>query len=261
MPGGAPLEEVPLEQLASPEGALLEAPPARASPLQQRGYSRLHVTPAVTRAGATSAPSLVRRKVSNHSSSAYLTAIATDGALSEFLELGLYTTVALLDIAQDTYGAESAVKYAYATTNVQSCSVGEKFEVIANTSKQAIALPAKLEWKATSEKEVAILKTNNVCTLLTATSAPTRYKIIGSRWGTRPRPTTSARDGPLCWGGGIFRVSTAAARSPPTADSRASAWYWRSRWTTSWSAGNSTTTMRFLKSNVMEEVYVKMAPS
>ena len=153
----------------SPEGAPLEAPPTGASPLQ-RGHSRLDVTIAATRAGATVVRSLLGRKVSNHSSFAYLTAITTDGALSEFRELGLDTMAALLYIAQDTYKAKSAVEYAHATINVQSCSVGEKFEIIPNTFEHAMTLPAKLEWKAASIKEVASLKKNNVYTLLTATS-------------------------------------------------------------------------------------------
>ena len=110
MSGGAPLKEVPLEQPVSPHGTPSEALPAGAARLQQRGYSRLDVTPVVTRAGAAAARSLLGRKASNRSSSACLTAIATDGAPSEARGLGLYTTAALPDIAHETYGAESAVE-------------------------------------------------------------------------------------------------------------------------------------------------------
>ena len=50
------------------------------------------------------------------------------------------------------------MEYACATTNVQRYSVGEKMEVIPNTFKEAMTLPAKAHWKAASDKEVASLK-------------------------------------------------------------------------------------------------------
>ena len=43
-------------------------------------------------------------------------------------------------------------------------------------------LPAKTQWKAASDKEMASLKKNNVYTLLPVTSVPAGHKIIGSRW-------------------------------------------------------------------------------
>ena len=45
-----------------------------------------------------------------------------------------------------------------------------------------MALPAKAQWKAGSDKEMASLKYNNVYTFLPATSVPAGHKIIGSRW-------------------------------------------------------------------------------
>ena len=126
MPGGAPLEKVLLGHPVSPEAAPFEAPPAGALPLQQRSHSCLDVTTDFTRWGAAAARSLLGRNVSNRSSSAYPTAIVTDGSLSEPQGLRLYSTAALPDIAHETYGAEFTVEYAYAATNVQSRSVGEK---------------------------------------------------------------------------------------------------------------------------------------
>ena len=181
MPGEAPLEEIRLDQLVSPEGSPLEAPPAGASVLQEPGHSRLDVTPAVTHASAAAARSLLGRNVSNRSSSAYLTAIATDRALPELQELGLDTTVALPDIAHKTNGAESAVKSAYAATNVQRRSVGEESEIIPSTVKKTMT-PAKLEWKMASDKEVASLKRNNVYTPLPVISVSSGHNIIGGRW-------------------------------------------------------------------------------
>ena len=141
MPGRVPLEEVPLEQPVSPERVPLKAPPAGASPLQQRGQPHLDVTPAA----------------------------------------GLYIMEALPVIAHEIHEAESSVEYAYAATNVQNRSAREQYEIIPNTFKQAMTLPVKLEWKATSHKEVASLKKNNVYTLLPEKSVSTGHNIIGSR--------------------------------------------------------------------------------
>ena len=74
------------------------------------------------------------------------------------------------------------MEYAYAATNSQSRSVGEEYKIIPNTFKQAMTLPAKLEPKATSDKEVASRKNDNVYTLLPETSVPTGHNITGSRW-------------------------------------------------------------------------------
>ena len=62
------------------------------------------------------------------------------------------------DIAHETHGAESTVEYAYAATNVRNCSAGENMEVILNTFKQVMNLPANAQWKADPDKEVASLK-------------------------------------------------------------------------------------------------------
>ena len=45
-------------------------------------------------------------------------------------------------------------------------------EVIPNTFKKAMTLPAKAHWKAASDKEVASL----------ATTIPAGHEIVGSRW-------------------------------------------------------------------------------
>ena len=120
--------------------------------------------------------------------------IATNGALSELRGLRLYTTAALPDIAHETYGAESTVEYAYATTNVQNRLLGKKSETILNTFKHAMTLPAKLEWKLARDKEVVSLKKNNADTLLSTTSVPTGYKIIGSRWVYKLKADKSCKE-------------------------------------------------------------------
>ena len=124
----------------------------------------------------------MRRNAHNRSDSAHLAAVATGPALSELRGLRLYTKETLPDIARETYGADSAVEYAYAATTIQSCSAGENAEITPNTFKEAMTLPAKAQWKAASDKEMASLKKNNVYTLLPATSVPAGHKIIGSRW-------------------------------------------------------------------------------
>ena len=106
------------------------------------------MTPAVTRAGAAVARSLLGRNIRNRSSCAYLTAITTDGALFEPRGLRLYTTEALPGIAHEIHEAEPSVEYVNAAINVQSCSVREKSEIIPNTFKQAMTLLGKLERKA-----------------------------------------------------------------------------------------------------------------
>ena len=127
MPGGEPtdgaLHEVvlkPQEQAVSPAvGASLETPLAGSQPLQQRGHSRLEVTPTVTRAG-TAAKSFVRRNAHNRSDCAHPTAIATGPALSELRGLKLYTKEIMPDTAHETYRANSAVEYVYAATTIQN---------------------------------------------------------------------------------------------------------------------------------------------
>ena len=105
----------------STAGASQETLLAVSQPIQQGGHSRLEVTPAVTRAG-TAAQSFVRRSAHNRSDSAHLAVNATGSAMSELRELRLYTKETLPDTAHETYGADSAVEYAYAATTIQSCS-------------------------------------------------------------------------------------------------------------------------------------------
>ena len=55
-------------------------------------------------------------------------------------------------------------------------------EVIPNTFKEAMTLPAKAHWRAASDKEFASLKKNNVHTLVPATAVPAGHKIVGFCW-------------------------------------------------------------------------------
>ena len=141
----------------SSAGASLETQLAGSQPHQERGHSRLEATPAVTRAG-TAAQSFARRNAQNRSDPAHLAAIATGPTLSELRRLRLYTKETLPDIAHETYGADSAVEYAYAATTIQSFSAGENAEVTPNTFKKAMTLPDKAQYKAASDKEMASLK-------------------------------------------------------------------------------------------------------
>ena len=43
------------------------------------------------------------------------------------------------------YAQESAVEYAYAAIDIQSRSAGEKSEIIPNSFKEAMTLPAKAQ--------------------------------------------------------------------------------------------------------------------
>ena len=186
LPGEAsPTEEIPQggvferpKQPTSPAGGPVEAPLAESSSLQQHGQSRHGVTPAVTRAG--NAARSFRERSANDS--AHLAEIATDSTLSELRRLGLYTKALLPDVVHRTNKVESVVEYACATTNVRRYSMGKKMEVIPNSFKEAMTLPAKAHWKAASDEEVASLKKNNVYTLVPATAVPTGHKIIGARW-------------------------------------------------------------------------------
>ena len=110
----------------------------------------------MTRAG-TATQSFVRRNAHNRSDSAHPAAIATGPVLSELRRLRLYTKEALPDIAHETYRADSAVEYAYTTTTIQSCSAGENAEIAPNAFKETMTLPAKVQWKAASDEEMASL--------------------------------------------------------------------------------------------------------
>ena len=104
----------------------------------------------------------MRRNAHNRSDSAHLAAVATGPALSKLRGLRVYTKETLPDIAHETYGADSAVEYAHAATTIQSCLAGGNAEITPNTFQEAITLPAKAQWKAASEKEMASLKNNSV---------------------------------------------------------------------------------------------------
>ena len=97
-----------------------------------------------TRAG-TAARSFLKRNANSRPNSAHLAATITGPTLSELRELKFYTTISLPDIAHETHGAESAVEYAHAATNVRNCSAGENIAVIPKTFKQTMTLTAKAQ--------------------------------------------------------------------------------------------------------------------
>ena len=69
----------------------------------------------------------MKRNANCRSNSAHLAAIITGPAISELRGLKLYTKRSLLDIAHETHGAESAVEYAYARTNVPKLFNGGEY--------------------------------------------------------------------------------------------------------------------------------------
>ena len=254
VPQGGVLERP--EQPTSPAGGPVEAPLAGSSSLQQHGQSRHGVTPAVTRAG-NAARSLTERRAND---SAHLAEIATDGTLSELRRLGLYTKALLPDVVHQTNKAGSVVEYACATTNVQRYSVGEKMEVIPNTFKEAMTLPAKAHWKAAFDEEVASLKNNNVYTLVPATAVPAGHNIVGSRWVYKVKADKyfKGRVVVLGWGqvpgvdcGGTFApvCRLQSIRMVLAIAAEFGFEYWQLDYNTA-----------FLNAKVEEEVYVKMAP-
>ena len=95
--------------------------------------------------------SFLRRNANNRSDAAHLAAITTGPALSELVGPRLYTKEILSDTADETYGADSAIEYTYATTIVQSCSAGENAEIF--PFKEAMTLPVKAQRKEALHKE------------------------------------------------------------------------------------------------------------
>ena len=254
VPQGGVLERP--ERPTSPAGGPVEAPLAGSSSRQQDGQSRHGVTPAVTRAG--NAARFLRERRANDS--AHLAEIATDSTVSELRRLGLYTKALLPDVVHQTNKAESVVDYACATTIVQRYLVGEKMEVIPNTFKEAMTLPAKAHWKAASDKEVASLKKNNVYTLVPATAVPAGHKIVGSRWVYKVKADKSykGRVIVLGWGqvpgvdcGGTFApvCRLQSIRMVLAIAAEFDFECWQLDYNTD-----------FLNAKVKEEVYVKMAP-
>ena len=75
----------------------------------------------------TAARFFLKRNANCRSNSAHLAAIITGPAISELRGLKLYTKRSLLDIAHETHGAESAVEYAYARTNVPKLFGGGEY--------------------------------------------------------------------------------------------------------------------------------------
>ena len=208
------------EQSTSPAGEPVEASLAGSSSLQQHGQSRHGVAPAVTRAG-NAARSLRERRAND---SAHLAEIAPDSTLSELRRMGLYTKPLLPDVMHQTNKAESVVEYACATTNVQRYSVGEKMEVIPNTFKEAMTLPAKAHWKVASDKEVASLKKVYTLVPLPPFQPATRSSaLVGCM---RSRLTNPTRGELSCSDGDKYQASTAEARLLRSAGFRASVWCW-----------------------------------
>ena len=114
-----------------------------------------------------------------------------------------------------------------ASRRSENTSVGEKMEVIPNTFKKAMTLPAKAHWKAASDKEVTSLKMNNVYTLVPATAVPAGYKIIGSHWVYKVKADKSYKGRVVVPDGDKYQASTAEARLLRSARFRASVWCWR----------------------------------
>ena len=178
---------------------------------------RHQVTPVTTRAGNTTRS--IRDRSDNDS--AHLVKITTDSTLSQLRWLDLYTKAFPTDIAHQARETESTLKYACATTNVQTYLAGGKTEVIPNTFEEAVTLPGKAHRKLASDKEVTKLKKVSTpsCRQPPFQSATRSLALVGC---TRLRPTNPTRDESLCSGGDKYQASTAEARSFRSAGFRAS---------------------------------------
>ena len=123
-----------------------------------------------------------------------------------------------------------------------------------------MTLPAKAQWKAASDKEMASLKMNNVYTLLPATSVLAGHKIIGSRWVHKVKADNSHKGHVVVLGCGqlpgidygstfapVCRVQSIRMVLAIATD------YNLECWQLDYTA--------FLNADVTEEVYVKMAPA
>ena len=133
-------------------------------------------------------------------------------------------------------------------------------EVIPNTFKEAMTLPAKAHWKAASDKGVASLNNNNVYTLVPATAVPAGHKIVGSRWVHKVKADKSykGRVVVLGWGqvpgvdcGGTFApvCRLQSIRMVLAIAAEFDFECWQLDYNTA-----------FLNAKVEEEVYVEMAP-
>ena len=76
-----------------------------------------------------------------------------------------------------------------------------------------MTLQAKAHWKATSDKEVASLKNNNVYTLVPATAVPAGHKIVGSRWVYKVKADKSYKGRSSCSDGDKYQASTGSSCS------------------------------------------------
>ena len=124
----------PQEQAISPTGWITAASTAGTFELRSDscGYTCWYYSKIVA-----------RRNVHNRPDSAHLATIATGPVLSELRGLRLQTKETLPDIAHETYAADSTVECTYAAKTIQSCSAGKNAEIIPNTLKEAMTLPAK----------------------------------------------------------------------------------------------------------------------
>lgn len=96
------------------------------------------------------------------------------------------------------YKQESSVEYIYATPNTSRRSEEEKVEIVPKTFKEAMNLPANVQWKSTPDKEVVSLKNSNVHNILPATSVPGGHRVIGFRWVFKIKANTLIKDASLC---------------------------------------------------------------
>ena len=123
-----------------------------------------------------------------------------------------------------------------------------------------MTLPAKAQWEAASDTEMASLKKNNVYTLLPATSVPAGHKVIGSRWVYKVKADSShkGRAVVLGWGqlpdndcGSTFALvcKLQSIRMVLAISAKYNLECWQPDYITV-----------FLNADVKQEVYVKTAP-
>eukprot|EP00752_Nemacystus_decipiens_P015693 g14006.t1 len=109
--------------------------------------------------------------------------------ITELRRLALYTNTPLADIGHREERI-NFLEHAFVadSTQLRSCSEGEKVKTIPNTFKEAMELPETKLWKAATDKETKSLQDLNVYKLVPRTGVPLGHKVIGSKWVFKVKP-------------------------------------------------------------------------
>ena len=177
-PSSAP-DSIPAGNQAAPA----PSPAPSRAPSEAAGRRTARPTPrsepALTRARAASVPP--RRQT--RSGTASVAALFKQRTLHNLRSFALYTNVETQDIAHHLENASLFTEYAYVSTTLTGnhSGGGDKLKV-PNTFKEPMSLPQATRWKAAADKEIPSLKKHGVYELVPASSVPAGQKVVGSRW-------------------------------------------------------------------------------